>query len=120
MILTVAVNGMKFNARHGLLPQERTVGNDFEVSVSVDIVTDEQAMLSDSMDASVNYADISDIIRRVMQDPCGLIETVAARIRRTIVDAYPSVVSGVVTVKKLTPPIPSSRMESASVALKWP
>lgn len=111
---------MKFNAHHGLFHQEQVVGNDFEVSVHVDIPVDEYAVLSDSMDGSVSYADIADIVRDVMSGRCALLETVAGRIRKSIVDTYPLVTAGEVVVEKMTPPIPSSRMQSASVTLKWP
>lgn len=110
---------MRISARHGLLPQERVVGNDFEVSVSVDIPVTDDDVMSESIDRSVSYASLADIVRSVMREPCDLLETVAARIRHAIVDAYPHVKGGVVEVRKLTPPIPSTRMESASVALRW-
>lgn len=120
MILTVSINGMIIHAHHGLFPQERIVGNDFEVSASLDVLTDEESVLVDSMEGTVNYAEIASIIRTVMHEPCELLETVAARIRRAIIGAYPVVFGGTIVVKKLTPPIPSTRMESASVTLKWP
>lgn len=119
MLLTVSINRMRVTARHGLLPQERVVGNDFEVSVSVDIDADAEALISDSMDVSVSYADLADIIREVMLTPCDLLEAVAARIYQSVKMGFPKVMGGVVTIKKLTPPIPSSRMESASVTLRW-
>lgn len=119
MLLTVSINRMRITARHGLLPQERIVGNDFEVSVSVDIDADAEALMYDSMDVSVSYADLADIIREVMLTPCDLLETVAARICQAIRARFPKVTGGVVTLCKLRPPIPSSRMESASVTLRW-
>lgn len=119
MLLTVAINRMRVTARHGLLPQERLVGNDFEVSVSVDIDADVEALMADAIDVSVSYADLADVIREVMLTPCDLLEAVAARIYQAIKMGFPNVMGGVVTIKKLTPPIPSSRMESASVTLRW-
>lgn len=120
MILTVSINGMIVHAHHGLLPQERIVGNDFEITASLDVITDEESILVDSMEGTVNYAEVAAIIRAVMREPCEMLETVAARIRRAIIGAYPIVFGGTIVVKKLTPPIPSTRMESASVTLKWP
>lgn len=120
MLLTVSINRMRLTAHHGLLPQERIVGNDFDVSVCVDIRAGEEALRSDSLDSSVSYADLADIVRHVMLTPCDLLETVADNMRRAILERFPCIVGGCVTIEKLTPPIPSSRMVSASVTLRWP
>ena len=35
MKATIVIDGLRIRARHGVLPQERVVGNEFEVSLSL-------------------------------------------------------------------------------------
>lgn len=111
---------MKVRANHGVFPQERIVGNDFEVSLSVEIEPDQmdRAALEDNATLTVSYADLAEIISNIMADPADLLETVALRIRNAVTCSFPQVVAGKIKVAKITPPIPVA-MARAAVELKW-
>lgn len=116
----IEIDRMKVRANHGVFPQERIVGNDFEVSLSVEIEPDEmyRAAREDNASLTVSYADLAEIISNIMADPADLLETVAMRIRNTVTGTFPQVVAGKIKVAKITPPIPVS-MARAAVELRW-
>ena len=120
MNVEIKVDRLKVFARHGVIPQERVVGNDFEVTVTATTEMNEDVLASDDLAGTVSYAGIVDVIRREMAEPSQLIEHVAWRIGRGIMQDYPAVDKCRVTVAKLLPPIPSAQMKSASVTIAFP
>lgn len=111
--MQININRLLVRAHHGVLPQERTVGQDFEVSVSLNIDSYDG---SDNLSATVNYAEVCDLIVREMQTPSDLIEHAATRLCRAIRSQFPAVTSGTLTLAKLAPPIPHP-LASVSVTL---
>lgn len=114
-LMTITVDRLRVYAHHGVGRQERTVGNDFEVTVSVDIPPVE----TDHLDSTVSYAEIADIIATEMAIPSMLLEHVCCRIRDAVTASFPQVAGGRVAVSKLTPPIPGAQMGAATVTLAW-
>ena len=115
--MTVEIRGLRLRAFHGLYPQERTVGNVFEVSASLTYPVAggcEDMEITDT----ISYADMAEIIRYEMSRPRDLLESVALAIRSRFADRWPRAVSGSVTVAKLTPPL-GLQMQGASVTLRW-
>ena len=117
MNLTVHIDRMRLRAFHGLFPQERAVGNIFTVSLSVTFAVNEQQLETDTIDGTVSYADLADIIREQMAVPSNLLEHVALRIIRQVRQLTPCS-TGTITIEKLTPPIPAA-MQSAGITLTW-
>lgn len=115
MLITIQINKMRLHAHHGVLPQERLCGNDFEVSVTLQV---EGYDGSDRLDSTVNYAAVAELIRREMNEPSQLLEHVAARISRSIGREFAAVRGGSVTVAKLTPPM-RAEVERVSVTVTW-
>lgn len=109
---SISVLDLRIHACHGVDEQERIVGNDF--SVDVDLVFDARAAMQyDDLAATVNYAQVTAIVRDVMQKPSLLIENVVWRIIEALTSAFPIVESGTVTVTKLHPPV-AAEMQGAS------
>ena len=117
---TIEIDRMKVRANHGVFPQERIVGNDFEVSLAIDVPAEEmdRAAMQDNSALTVSYADLAEIISGIMADPADLLETVALRIRNAINERFPQVMGGRIKVAKITPPVPVV-MARAAVELKW-
>lgn len=113
--LQVNLDDIHFHAHHGLLPQERTVGNEFAVDLSVTLGEERSSDYS-SVDKTISYADLYEIIRQEMNRPQDLLEHVAHNIASRICNAYSSVSEGNIRISKLTPPIPAID-GSASVKL---
>jgi dihydroneopterin aldolase len=114
--MTVALEGVKFFARHGVLPQERVVGNEFEVSLEV--VYAAPKVVNDSLDCTISYADLYDIVAARMGQPAQLLERVAWCVAEDVRLRYPQVLSVSVKISKLAPPI-LGMDGSASVKFDW-
>lgn len=114
---TVRLENAHFFARHGVLPQEKIVGNEFRVDIAVSFVA--PADFSDAdIETTVSYAHLYDIAREVMKTSFQLLETVAAEIADRIADRFGTVDEIKVKITKLRPPI-SGFDGSASVEYCW-
>lgn len=105
MKATIEVDRLRVWARHGVMAQERVVGNEFEVSVTLDYPPALKAVESDRVEDTLNYAVVIEIIQQVMSEPSSLIEHVAGRIKDAILAVYPEITSGRISVSKLAPPV---------------
>ena len=117
MTTSIAIEGLKIYAYHGILEQERRVGNLFEVSLSI-TYDFSKAIESDSLDDTISYAYLCALIRREMSIASGLLEHVAGRIMKAVRNNFSTITHGCVTVKKLTPPI-SMQMNAVGVKIEW-
>lgn len=120
MRLTVALEHMRFHSFHGLMPQERKVGNMFEVSAQVwyDIPGNTSPEYYRNIESTVNYAELAETVRSIMDTPHDLLETVALTLRDGICSRWTFLAGGRITVTKLTPPI-AIQMGGASVTVEW-
>ena len=86
------------------MPQERLVGNDY--SVSLEICYDfMQAMATDEINHTLNYAEVYQLIRVEMQTPVRLIECLAGRIGQKLFDSFPQIQELTLRIMKLNPPM---------------
>jgi len=116
MTFTIEINDMRVYARHGVMEQERTVGNFFEVTVHLTYPAGGD--VTDRLDDTLDYGAVTDIIDREMSVPSQLLEHVAFRIRQALLRRFPSVTSGLVRVAKPTPPL-GVQLGSAAATLRW-
>jgi dihydroneopterin aldolase len=108
MLTRIHIERLTVHARHGVMPQERTVGADFYVSLSADVDTGEEALLHDRLEGTVSYADLCASIRREMQQPSQLLEHAALRIARTLLTEQPRLLRVKLRIDKQMPPISMS------------
>ena len=106
---------LRFHAFHGVLAQERQVGADFLLDVKVGYPL-AQAMQSDEVADTLNYADVYNLVAREMQQPSRLLGHVAGRIAAAIGQAFPQVTSIDLELTKLNPPMGADG-EGASVEI---
>lgn len=100
----IILQDMRFYAYHGVLPQERIVGGEYTVSVEVETdVTD--AIATDDVEQTLNYAALYEVVKHEMLIPSNLLEHVAARIGKAIMDNFPQVQALDLTVTKQNPPM---------------
>jgi dihydroneopterin aldolase len=105
MLTRIHIDRLRVHARHGVLPQERTVGADFFVSLTAEVDTGMEALADDRLEGTVSYADLCADIRRLMQQPAQLLEHAAWTIARTLLEGYPRLLSITLRIDKQTPPI---------------
>ncbi len=104
MISQIEIRDLELQAFHGVLSQERVVGNLYSIdaSLSVDFTA---AMESDQLTDTVNYAAVVWLIQEEMAQPSQLIEHVAGRILKRIHRTWPQVTGVDLRIAKLAPPI---------------
>ena len=112
---SIRLHNLRFYAYHGVILQERRVGGEYKVSLSVrsDI---SRAADSDKLADTLNYAELYQTVRREMAQPSQLLEHVAGRIGKAVLSDFPQVTEVEVTVTKLNPPM-GADCEGASVVL---
>lgn len=115
--ITIALEGVKFHAFHGVFEQERKVGAEFEVSLEVQVVVSD-SMRSDRLVGTVSYADLYAVCRSEMEKPSALIEHVALRIADSVRALSADIIHGRIRLRKLHPPI-AAFDGSASVTLDF-
>ena len=102
----ICLHEVRFYAFHGVMPQERSVGGEFLVSVKVGCPL-EKAMSSDDVADTLNYAELYELVKKEMMLPSSLLEHVMGRIVEAIEKAFPEVTSVEVKIKKVNPPMGS-------------
>lgn len=100
----ILLSDLRFHAFHGVLPQERLVGGNFVVDLRVGYPL-AQAMTSDQVDDTLNYASLYALVEREMQQPSSLLEHVAGRIAQAIAKTFPQALSIDLTLTKQNPPM---------------
>ena len=100
----VFLKNVRFRAFHGVLPQERLVGGDFLLNLRVGYPI-EKGMESDEVEDTLNYAALFDLVRQEMNKPSQLLEHVAGRIVKAIMETFPAVTSVDLELTKLNPPM---------------
>lgn len=114
----IILKDMHFFACHGLLPQESVVGNEFVVNLTLEVdIT--QAMQSDDVADTVNYAKVYEVVRFEMQQRSNLLEHVAGRIAQHLLKDFPTLLSVDLLLEKLNPPM-GADIHSAAIHLIVP
>lgn len=104
MKTTVFLDEVRFHAFHGVMPQERAVGADFTVwlTVGYDFV---KAAESDDLSDTISYADLYEVVRSEMDKPSQLLEHVALRIVKAVASRWPKVEKIDIRLAKDNPPM---------------
>jgi 7,8-dihydroneopterin aldolase/epimerase/oxygenase len=111
----VALEGLEFHAFHGVYPHERVSGNWFEVDISVE--TDfTQGAATDELAGTVNYETLFEIVKKEMEQPSKLLETVAGKIVDEVLTQLPAVTQVDLKISKVNPPI-GGKSRKASISL---
>lgn len=103
MVTKIELHGMTFYAYHGVGEQERKVGNQFRVDVTLTAPL-EAAMRSDRLEETINYASVYEVVREEMSVPSRLLEHVAGRILTKLKLHFPTLRKVELKVSKRNPP----------------
>ena len=100
----IRMEGMKFYAFHGVMPQENVVGSYFYIDLK--LKTDfTRAAETDELEGTVSYADISTIVKEEMETPSKLLEHVCQRIAQRIFTDFPTIEAIDIRLNKENPPM---------------
>ena len=114
----ISLKGMEFFAFHGVYEEERVKGNKFEVDLSIDYPFEAQVS-DDQLAHTIDYAELYELVKVVMDKPANLLEHLAVSIANDIEGKFPEVKQITVTVSKFNPPI-NGRCEKAEVKVSIP
>jgi len=100
----IVIAGLRELGVHGVLPEEQTRPQPFEVDVEIDVDL-KAAGESDNLDDTVDYSAVAEAVSRVVRsERYHLLERLATRIAE-VCRGDPRVVAVSVTVRKLHPPV---------------
>ena len=106
---------MSFYAYHGVLPEEKKLGQTFLVSLEL-FLDLQKAGETDNLADTVNYAGVYETVKAVMERPsCQLLEFLAETIAGRIL--HGPVKGVIVEIKKTSPPI-AATLSYVSVRLE--
>lgn len=100
----ISLDDMRFYAYHGVMEQERRVGGEYSVSLTVEADLTDVSRTDDIAD-TINYAELYELVKREMATPSKLLEHVAARIGQRAIEAYERITAVTIKVTKLNPPM---------------
>lgn len=114
----VELRGLRGLGVHGVLPEERSRPQPFEVDLDVEADL-RPAGRSDSLEDTLDYGALAEAVAGIVGgERHALLERLAERIAETVL-ADPRAVSVTVTVRKLRPPVPV-QMDHAAVRITRP
>lgn len=100
----IHLKGLKLYAYHGVLPQENQVGAEYTIDLR--LKTDfTQAAETDRLEGTVNYAEVFNAVKKEMEIPSQLLEHVAWRIARRLLDDFPAISEVNIALYKQNPPM---------------
>jgi dihydroneopterin aldolase len=99
----IKLDNVKFFSFHGLFSEERILGNEFTLSVSVDRISNER--FSENLEQSIDYGVLYSICAEVMLKPVDLLETICEQIVWKIQEICPDYQLIEISVTKDHPPL---------------
>jgi len=112
---SIRLDKMKFYAFHGVMEQEKKVGNTFVVDIEFAFDLS-KASETDELSDTINYVEIYNIVKNEMETPSKLLEHVAGRILRKIKMEFPVIEKVEICIAKERPPI-GGEIESATIVM---
>lgn len=98
------MKGLRFHAFIGVGEQERKVGNDYVVDLHLQYPIT-HAMESDDVADTLNYAEVFEVVKEVMAEPCRLLEYAVHKLVQRLETAFPGILSIDLELCKLNPPM---------------
>lgn len=115
MALTIRLDELRFYAYHGVLEQERSVGNHYIVHLEVRL-SSVRSVCSDNLYDTIDYSALYALVKQEMDKPSQLLEHVAGRIGRLLFTEFPLIEFVRIELSKCKPPFEAD-IRSATVIL---
>ncbi|BAG83319.1 MAG: dihydroneopterin aldolase [Candidatus Azobacteroides pseudotrichonymphae] len=108
---------MVFHAHHGVMEQERKVGNTYvlDLKIHFDFY---KAVNTDNLNDSINYISIYELVKKEMAVPSHLIENIAGRIIRRIQIDFPKIKQIELRLAKKNPPFGGGDIKEVAVFIR--
>jgi len=102
-MFTIELSKLRFHAYHGLYHEEKKLGGDFEVNVTVFHQPENFPILH--LHETIDYTKVYNLIKEIMHKPEPLLETVVSLIASEILRKFSHAKEVSVSITKLNPPI---------------
>lgn len=103
MMMKIELQNLHFHALHGVYAEEKILGNDFVVNVSVEYIPDAVPVIE--LAQTINYEGIFKLLQERMKKPTPLLETLVSQIAMQIAETYESAERVEVRICKKKPPV---------------
>jgi dihydroneopterin aldolase len=113
---TIELCGITFHSHHGVLPEERLLGNTFVVDLTLESDIS-QAAMTDNLTHTINYAEAYEVVRKEMEAPSQLLEHVCGRIATALLQQFSTLERVHVRLAKKNPPIEGIQCTESAVSL---
>lgn len=90
---------------HGVFPQERAVGAEYRVWIDLSVPVP-PGCITDSLEGTVSYADVYEVLVREFEVPSALLEHLVYRFTHRLKSRWPQILASKVKIMKAAPPIP--------------
>lgn len=104
-MMTVSLNDLRFHAFHGVHDEEKRAGGMFAVNMTVYFRPAETPVTS--INQTVNYVALFELIKQRMHQASPLLETIAGDLATGVLQQFTLVEEVQVLITKLNPPIAS-------------
>ncbi len=102
-MICISLHKLAFYAFHGVYGEEKEMGNDFEVNL--DVYFPEPASTITRLDQTINYAALYELVKKRMQIPEPLLETLAMDIAAQCRKEFPIIAEINVSISKISMPL---------------
>jgi len=101
-MLKIELRNLWFHAHHGLGEEEKILGGDFIVDISINY---QPKAVPHHISETIDYAAVYRLVKRKMAQPEELLETLAMHIANEILQTFPLAEEVSISVQKSNPPI---------------
>ena len=102
-MLIIQLRSLSFYAYHGVYQEEKQLGAEYEVDVSVHHQEKKIPVLH--LSETINYVSVYELVKKHMNEPRHLLETVATTLAQDVFDTFAEVEKLSITIVKKKPPI---------------
>jgi 7,8-dihydroneopterin aldolase/epimerase/oxygenase len=101
--MNIELKGLRFFSEHGMYAEEKKVGNQFEINLTVSYKVPKHVITS--IEETVNYVEIYRIVEEEFLGHKQLLETCAMQICDRLHGTFPEIKLIEISIKKINPPI---------------
>ena len=102
-MMTINLHKLRFHAFDGIYAEEKVLGGEFEVNMSVRFIPD--VLPVTDLNKTVNYAVLYELVKTSMEQPCPILETFVTKLAGNVLAQFSIVEEVEISILKLRPPV---------------
>ncbi len=101
--MTIYLKHLRFHAFHGIFAEEKVLGGEFEVNLSVSYQP-AKTLLTD-LNQTINYGGLYNLIKKEMEIPSPILETFVIKVANDILAQFSLAEEVEISITKMRPPV---------------